>query len=100
MEDGTVVKIEGRLDSLTNGTLCSKGLSALQHIDNPYRLKYPMKQVGKKGEGKWKRISWEEALDTIEDKLRDAIDNYGPADDRRFPGNRSWLQPLHPPLGT
>jgi anaerobic selenocysteine-containing dehydrogenase len=37
-----------------------------------------MKQVGKKGEGKWKRISWEEALGTIEDKLRDAIDNYGP----------------------
>ena len=33
-------------------------LFSIQHIDNPYRLKYPMKRVGLKGEGKWKCISW------------------------------------------
>ena len=76
-EDGVIVKIEGNYDSLTKGTMCSKGLSSIQHIDNPYRIKYPMKQVGKKGEGKWKRISWDEALETISAKMRDAIDNYG-----------------------
>ncbi len=76
-EDGVIVHIEGNPDSLTGGTMCSKGLSSIQHVDNPYRLLYPMKQVGKKGTGKWKRISWDEALDTIEAKMRDAIDNYG-----------------------
>jgi anaerobic selenocysteine-containing dehydrogenase len=76
-EDGVIVKIEGNYDSLTKGTMCSKGLSSLQHIDNPYRIKYPMKQVGKKGEGKWKRISWDEALDTIEAKMKEAIREVG-----------------------
>jgi len=76
-EDGVIVKIEGNYDSLTKGTMCAKGLSSIQHVDNPYRIKYPMKQAGKKGEGKWKRISWDEALDTIAAKMRDAIDNYG-----------------------
>ncbi len=76
-EDGVVIHIEGNPHSMTGGTMCSKGLSSIQHIDNPYRLKYPMKQVGRKGQGKWKRISWDEALDTIAEKMRDAIDNHG-----------------------
>lgn len=76
-EDGVIVKIEGNYDSLTKGTMCAKGLSSIQHIDNPYRIKYPMKQVGKKGEGKWKRISWDEALNTIEAKMKEAIQEVG-----------------------
>ena len=73
VEDGVIVHIQGNPDSLTKGTMCSKGLSSIQHIDNPYRIKYPMKQVGPKGEGKWERISWDEALDTIaeQDEGRD-----------------------------
>jgi anaerobic selenocysteine-containing dehydrogenase len=77
-EDGVIVHIEGNPDSLTGGTMCSKGLSSIQHIDNPYRLKYPMKQVGKKGTGKWARISWDEALDTIAGKMMEAIADPGP----------------------
>jgi anaerobic selenocysteine-containing dehydrogenase len=78
VEDGVIVKIEGNPDSLTKGTMCSKGLSSIQHIDNPYRLKYPLKRDGEKGEGKWKRITWKEALDTIETKMKDAIAKFGP----------------------
>ena len=77
-EDGVIVHIQGNPDSLTGGTMCAKGLSSIQHIDNPYRIKYPMKQVGKKGDGKWKRISWDEALDTIADKMKAAIADPGP----------------------
>jgi anaerobic selenocysteine-containing dehydrogenase len=77
-EDGIIIKIEGNPDSLTKGTMCSKGLSSIQHIDNPYRLKYPLKRDGEKGEGKWKRISWKEALDTIESKVNDAVAKFGP----------------------
>ncbi len=50
-EDGVVVHIEGNPDSLTGGTMCSKGLSSIQHIDNPYRIKYPMKQGRRQGRG-------------------------------------------------
>ena len=78
VEDGVIVHIQGNPDSLTKGTMCSKGLSSIQHIDNPYRIKYPMKQVGPKGEGKWERISWDEALETIADKMKDAIRDHGP----------------------
>ena len=53
--------------------MCSKGLSSIQHHDNPYRIKYPMKRAGNKGEGKWQRISWGEAFDTIEEKIKKAI---------------------------
>jgi anaerobic selenocysteine-containing dehydrogenase len=78
-EDGVIVHIEGNPDSLTKGTMCSKGLSSIQHVDNPYRLKYPLKRAGEKGEGKWKRISWDEALDTIAGKINDAVTKYGPS---------------------
>ena len=77
-EDGVIVHIQGNPDSTTKGTMCAKGLSSIQHIDNPYRIKYPMKQVGKKGEGKWERISWDEALDTIAEKMKAAIADPGP----------------------
>ena len=98
-EDGVIVHIEGNPDSLTGGTMCSKGLSSIQHIDNPYRIKYPMKQVGKKGEGKWKRISWDEALDTIADKMKAAIADSGAAEHRHLPGHRARIQPLHHAAG-
>jgi anaerobic selenocysteine-containing dehydrogenase len=78
VEDGVIVHIEGNPDSLTRGTMCSKGLSSIQHVDNPYRLKYPLKRAGEKGEGKWKRISWDEALDTISGKMQEAIKETGP----------------------
>ena len=35
VEDGVIVHIEGNPDSLTRGTMCSKGLSSIQHVDNP-----------------------------------------------------------------
>lgn len=78
VKDGVIVHIEGNPDSLTRGTMCSKGLSSIQHVDNPYRLKYPLARTGEKGEGKWKRISWEEALDVTAAKMKEAIAKEGP----------------------
>ena len=77
-EDGVIVHIEGNPDSLTRGTMCAKGLSSIQHIDNPFRVKYPIKRSGPKGSGKWERISWDEALDTIAEKMKNAIEEFGP----------------------
>jgi anaerobic dimethyl sulfoxide reductase subunit A len=56
---------------------CVRGRSVRQRIYNPDRLKYPMKRVGKRGEGKFERITWEEAYDTIASELQRIIDEYG-----------------------
>lgn len=56
---------------------CLKGRAQRQRLYHPDRLKYPMKRVGERGEGKWEQISWEEALDTTATELRRIIDQYG-----------------------
>jgi anaerobic selenocysteine-containing dehydrogenase len=79
VEDGKAIKIEGDPESpITKGTMCAKGLASLQQLYHPDRLKYPLKRVGKRGEGKWERITWDEALRTIADKMNEAKEIYGP----------------------
>ena len=79
VEDGKITKVKGMKNHITNnGALCARGLAAVQLEYDPRRLKYPLKRVGKRGEGKWERISWDEALDTIASELRKMKDRYGP----------------------
>lgn len=71
VKDGRVLKIEGNPnDPNSRGKLCARGQAALNHLYHPERLLYPLKRVGARGEGKWKRISWDEALDEIAAKLK------------------------------
>jgi anaerobic selenocysteine-containing dehydrogenase len=78
VRDGTIIKIEGDPDFPTNhGSICSKGLAFQQLVYHPDRVKYPLKRVGKKGEGKWQRISWDEAFETIVNKLKQVIKENG-----------------------
>ena len=66
VEDGRLVKIEGNPElPRTNGKLCARGQAGVNTIYNPDRLLYPLKRVGKRGEGKWQKISWDEALDLL-----------------------------------
>lgn len=77
--DGKIRKLEGNKFNPNNtGNLCAKGNAGIQSTYDPDRVKYPLKRVGKRGEGKWKRISWEEAYKEIHDKLEPIIDEYGP----------------------
>ena len=57
---------------------CPKGYAMAQEIRNPNRVIHPMKRTGKRGEGKFTRISWDEALDTIAEKLVEVKEKYGP----------------------
>ncbi len=57
--------------------ICLRGLSTLEVTYHPDRLKYPMKRVGKRGAGNFERISWDEALDTIAEKLKAIATKYG-----------------------
>ena len=55
---------------------CQRGRSMRQRIYAPERLKFPMKRVGRRGEGRFERISWEQALDEIAARLKDTIDRH------------------------
>lgn len=57
---------------------CVRRRAAVEWFYHPQRLNFPMKRVGARGEGKWQRIPWEQALDEIAEKLAEIRDKYGP----------------------
>ena len=58
---------------------CLKGRAMRNRLYHPDRLRYPMKRVGMRGEGKFQRISWDETVDFIAANLKRVVDHYGPA---------------------
>lgn len=79
VEDGRVVKLEGNPNHVsTRGRLCAKGNAGMWYSYDPDRILYPLKRVGKRGEGKWKRISWDEALSEIVARMDDVLNNGDP----------------------
>ena len=78
LRNGNPVRIEGDPKSPSNkGWLCIKGLASLEYLYHPDRLKYPLKRVGRRGEGRWQRISWDEALDMVAGAFSRARESYG-----------------------
>ncbi len=78
VKNGKAIKVEGDPEGPINrGTLCAKGLSCLDLLYHPDRIKHPLKRVGARGEAKWKRISWEEAYDTIVTNIKEITEKYG-----------------------
>ena len=80
VRDGRIVKIEQARDYADvayNPRGCMKGLSYIQTIYGPDRVRYPFIRTGERGEKKWRQVSWEEALDYIAGKLKDIIDRDG-----------------------
>jgi len=75
VKDGKVIKVEGDPESpISHGTLCSKCLAITQLAYHPDRVRYPMKRK----DSAWERVSWDEALDTIAEKFKEVIKEYGP----------------------
>ena len=66
LEYGKVINIGGNpLDPNSRGRLCAKGIAGLNHLYNPDRIPSPLRRAGKRGEGQWKQISWDEAFNEI-----------------------------------
>jgi anaerobic selenocysteine-containing dehydrogenase len=78
VRDGKLVKVEGDPDHPWNqGRLCPRCLAMTQYVYHPDRLTRPLKRVGKRGEGKWQEISWDEAFDLIEKRLGKIRQEFG-----------------------
>ena len=78
VRNGRVVKLEGNPEyPMSHGALCAKGLSGITALYHPNRNKYPLIRAGKRGENKWRRISWKEAIDTIAKKMMEVREKYG-----------------------
>jgi thiosulfate reductase/polysulfide reductase chain A len=79
VKEGKPVKVEGDIGNpLGRGSVCVKNSAAIEFHDHPDRLNYPLKRIGERGEGKWRRVSWSEALDEIAEKLVQTKRDYGP----------------------
>ena len=77
-ENGRGTKLRGNPDHpVTRGFLCGKVARYLEREYSPSRLLYPMRRAGEKGDGCFTRISWDEALDEIAEKLRAIRAEYG-----------------------
>lgn len=79
VENGRAVKLQGDPNHpVTRGFLCGKVARYLEREYSPERLMYPQKRVGEKGSGAFRRISWDEALDTIAERLGAIAKEFGP----------------------
>lgn len=80
LEGGRAVKVEGDPDCPVNeGALCPKGLAVLQMVHHPDRIRQPLKRLGKRGEGRWQAISWEEAYESTAARFNEVLGKYGPS---------------------
>ncbi|WP_413535562.1 DMSO/selenate family reductase complex A subunit [Rahnella inusitata] len=84
VQDGAVIQITTRPDAELDPQMpvmraCVRGRSYRKFVYHPDRLKYPMKRVGKRGEGKFVRISWDEATTLIAENLQRITQKYGPS---------------------
>ncbi len=78
VEDGHASRLRGNPDHpVTRGFLCGKVAQYLEREYSPSRLLYPQKRIGAKGEGRFTRISWDEALDTIAERLAQTAHEFG-----------------------
>ena len=78
IKDGVVVAIETDQGPEPQFRACPIGRAMRQMLYHPDRLKYPLRRIGERGEGKFERVSWDVALDTIANELKRVKDTYGP----------------------
>ena len=80
VKDGKLIKVEGDPENPFNqGRLCMRCLSVKDYIYHEDRLQYPMVREGERGENKWRRVTWDEAYDLIEERFNEIKAKYGPS---------------------
>lgn len=105
VKDGKIIKVEGDKDQpYGQGKLCAKGAAIRQYVYSDQRIKTPLRRVGKRGEGKFEPISWEDALDEVAWELIAIKEETGPESVSFFSGYskfyRPWLKRLCHSFGS
>jgi molybdopterin-containing oxidoreductase family molybdopterin binding subunit len=77
VRDGIVARITPDPEEPYGRRPCLRGYSQIQRLYAPDRIRYPMKRAGERGENKWERITWDEAIQTIAEKWTQLIADYG-----------------------
>jgi anaerobic selenocysteine-containing dehydrogenase len=80
MQDGKIIHVDMERETGFPTEWCTftRGRIVPEVCGHADRLKYPQKRLGARGEGRWARISWDEALDTIAGRLSSYKDQFGP----------------------
>ena len=79
VDNGRAIRIGGDHDhAFTQGFLCAKVNQYLDRVYSPDRILHPLKRIGRKGEGKFEQIPWDEALDTIARNFQRVSQAHGP----------------------
>jgi anaerobic selenocysteine-containing dehydrogenase len=79
VDDGRVVKVEGDPSAITSGGYTCERAEAIPEFHyHPQRLNFPLKRAGERGEAKWQRISWDQAMDEIAERLLAIKRDFGP----------------------
>ena len=95
VKDGVAVGLSGDPGHpFTRGTLCAKVNHYLERVYDPKRVLYPLRRVGQKGEGRFERVGWDEALTDITDRLKRIIAEFGPTAimPYSYAGNQGLIQ--------
>ncbi len=70
VSNNKIIRLKGDPDGYLNkGYICPKGLASAERLSHPDRLRHPLARAGKRGSGKWEKISWDKAIDTISSNL-------------------------------
>lgn len=94
VHNGNIVAVETDDEEEPQLRACLRGRALRQMVHSPERLKFPLKRVGKRGEGKFEQISWDEALDTVAKEMKRIKENHGPKSILylRFAGTQGVIQ--------
>jgi anaerobic selenocysteine-containing dehydrogenase len=95
VKDGVIIKVEGtKSHPHSEGTLCSKGAANREYIYHKDRLRTPLLRKGERGSDEFEPISWDEALDRIEDRLQKIKHESGPESVAFYVGYTKWMRPF------
>ena len=105
VKDGEIIRVEGSKEAPhSHGTLCAKGAATRQYVYSEDRVKTPLRRIGERGEGKFERITWDEALDEVATKLNAIKAEHGAESVVFFAGYpkhfRAFLQRLSIDFGS
>ena len=90
VKDGVITRIETDNSEEPQLRACVRGRAYRQRIYAEDRILYPLKRVGQRGEGRFERISWDEALDAVASEYIRVRDTYGPLSVLLIPMEGMW----------